>query len=143
MRSSSLVFAVFAFATAAVAAPFPDEGDAFLMSVRQPAGPGREAFGRWEGTPRPAPRTGWTLHVTCGVVDMRTGRETVTYRGRGDATVTSRGRSLAAIRPVPDVAAAQTSGVEWSGNPGKGTADVVARGPAPCPSGTADVSSGD
>ena len=142
MLGRVLVFAVFAMVAPAAAAPFPDEGDAFLMSVRQPAGPGREAFGRWEGTPRPR-GGGWTLTVTCGLVDTRTGRETIMYRGRGDATVTSRGRSLAAIRPVPDVSSAQTSGVEWSGNPGAGTADVATRGPAPCPSGTADVSSGD
>lgn len=138
-----LVIPLVAFTTATLAAPFPGEGDGFLMSVRQPAGPGREAFGRWEGTPRPAPRTGWSLTVTCGVVDTRTGRETVLYRGRGDATVTSRGRSLGAYRPVPDVASVRTSGVEWSPNPGQGTADVVAHGPAPCPSGTADLSSGD
>lgn len=143
MLRGVLVFLVFALAASAAAAPFPDEGDAFLMSVRRTYWPGRDMFGRWEGTPRPAPRTGWTLAVTCGLVDTRTGREQVLYRGRGDATVTRRGRSLGAFRPVPEVASAPTSGVEWSVNAGQGTADVSVRGSAPCPSGLADVSSGD
>jgi hypothetical protein len=139
MRSSSLVLAVFAFATSAAAAPFPETGDRWLLDVRGQTHGTAAAFGRWQATP--AQGATWNLQVTCGVVDVRTGRETVVYRGRGAALRDPTGRMVA----VYDSPAGSTdkSGWFWSSASEPLRPDVAVRGPAPCPGGHGDLSSGD
>jgi hypothetical protein len=135
MRSTVLVFTVFALVVPAAAAPFPEPGDRFLLDVRGPTHGSEAAFGRWDATP--AAGNTWNLRVTCGVVDLRTGREAVMYRGRGAALRDPGGRMVA----VYDAGGVR-SGMGWAGGEPLHPR-VVVHGQAPCPGGAGEISTGD
>jgi hypothetical protein len=79
------VLAALALISAAIPAaavelwPQPDSGWRFALVV--PAGPGRERYGYVDADP--APPGGWTVTVTCGIQDSRTGRVLSRSVGRG------------------------------------------------------------
>ncbi|MGU3541377.1 hypothetical protein [Methylobacterium sp. A52T] len=82
MRSVLATLALISAAAPAVAAelwPQPDSGWQFSLVV--PAGPGRERYGQVDADP--APPGGWTITVTCGLQDSRTGRALSRVVGRG------------------------------------------------------------
>ncbi|MCJ2088539.1 hypothetical protein MKK88_21530 [Methylobacterium sp. E-005] len=139
MLGRVVVFAIFAFAKTAAAAPFPETGDRWLLDVRGQAHGTAAAFGRWEATP--AQGATWDLKATCGVVDVRTGREAVLYRGQGAALRDPTGR-MVAVYDSP-AGSQDKSGWFW-GSASEPLRPVVAvRGPAPCPGGHGDLSTGD
>ncbi len=63
--------------------PFPANGDRFLMAVRGQAVNGRAGFARVYASP--AGKNRWTTTVTCGSVDVRTGRERIELQAPGKA----------------------------------------------------------
>ncbi|MEE7490653.1 hypothetical protein SAMN02799622_01831 [Methylobacterium sp. UNC378MF] len=67
--------------------PQPDTGWRFALTV--PAGPGRERFGYVDADP--APPAGWSVTVTCGLQDARTGQILSKVVGRGTS---NRGAAL-------------------------------------------------
>lgn len=82
MRSVLATLALISAAAPAVAAelwPQPDSGWQFSLVV--PAGPGRERYGQVDADP--APPGGWTITVTCGLQDSRTGRALSRVVGMG------------------------------------------------------------
>lgn len=83
MKSVMIALAVLAAAPALAAERFPAEGDTWRYEGRAPAHGGEARFLRLEATPDP--RSGWTVRLTCGAVNLWTGRETITYRGTGSA----------------------------------------------------------
>ncbi len=116
-------------------APFPQHGDRFLMTVRGPAEDGRAGFARVYASP--AGRSGWTTTVTCGTVDLKTGRERVELQAPGNA-YRDRDSFTGTWTPL--------SGGQmrvWSVN-GQAGLNVEAAMSGPCPSfGEGDLSSGD
>lgn len=139
MLGRILVIAVLAWATAALAAPFPEKGDRWVLDVRGQTHGTAAAFGRWDATP--AQGTTWDLVVSCGVVDVRTGRETTLYRGRG-AALRGPDRRMVAVYDSP-AGATDKSGWVWTSLSEPLRPDVAVRGPAPCPGGRGDLSTGD
>lgn len=116
-------------------APFPQHGDRFLMSVRAPAEGGRARFARVYASP--AGRDGWTTTVTCGTVDLRTGKERIELQAPGDAF---RDRKSFTGTWTP-VGGGQMR--VWSVNRQDGL-DVTVAMSGPCPPlGEGDVSTGD
>lgn len=83
MRVLMIALAVLAAAPAVARDRFPAEGEAWHYEGRTPAAGGVARFLRLEATP--APRSGWTVTMTCGSVSLTTGRETISYRGTGAA----------------------------------------------------------
>ncbi|KZB99778.1 hypothetical protein [Methylobacterium radiotolerans] len=82
MRSALATLALISAAAPAGAVelwPQPDTGWRFALAV--PAGPGRERFGYVDADP--APPGGWTVTVTCGLQDARTGRVLSRIVGKG------------------------------------------------------------
>ncbi|SFI80538.1 hypothetical protein SAMN02799642_02831 [Methylobacterium brachiatum] len=82
MRSLVALLALISVATPAGSAelwPQPESGWRFALVV--PAGPERERFGYVDADP--APPGGWTVTVTCGLQDARTGRVLSRVVGRG------------------------------------------------------------
>jgi len=63
---------------------FPEIGDRFLLAVRGPAVAGRDRFARFYAAPDNGAAY-WTTSVTCGTVDVRTGRERIEAQGGGSA----------------------------------------------------------
>jgi hypothetical protein len=115
--------------------PFPQHGDRFFLSVRGPAVNGRAGFARVYASP--AGRDGWTTTVTCGTVDVRSGKERIELQAPGNAY---RGRSSFTGTWTP------LSGGQmrvWSVTRQDGL-DVTVAMAGPCPpTGAGDVSSGD
>lgn len=114
--------------------PFPQLDDRFYLAVRGPVVGGRAGFARVYGSP--AGRDGWTTTVTCGTVDVRTGRERIelqapgtAYRDRTSFTGTWTPLSGGQMRV-------------WSVTRQDGL-DVTVAMSGPCPSGVGDLSSGD
>lgn len=137
MRCASLI-ALALVATPALATPFPEPSDRWLLDVRSPQAGGSAEFGRWDATP--APGSSWNLRVTCGMVD-RSGRETVLFRGRGAAIRDPRGRMVAVWDGPPGVT--EKPGFFWSLGEDDLHPRVNVRGLAPCPGGPGELSTGD
>lgn len=147
MLGRALTIALVLAAAPAAAAPapepsFPAAGDRFLMSVRGPAGPGRERFARLYAAPdRKDPRY-WTTTIVCGTVDTRTGKERIELQGGGSASLDG-GRLTGTWSPagVSGYGAAQMR--TWSVDSRDGL-DVVVSMSGPCPDrGRGELSSGD
>lgn len=137
MRILFLALAVLAAAPALAAERFPAEGDAWHYEGRAPARGSEARFLRLEATP--APHSGWTVRLTCGVVSLKNGRETITYRGTG-AAARSRWGTLGGTATAPGHA---TTGwaIEQTGD---GLLDqAVEAEDRVCPSGRGDLSTGD
>ncbi len=66
--------------------PTPDTGWRYALTV--PEGSGRQRYGYVDA--EPAPPGGWTVTITCGVEDTRTGRVLSRVVGRGTS---NRGRA--------------------------------------------------
>ncbi|SFU34806.1 hypothetical protein SAMN02799631_00277 [Methylobacterium sp. 174MFSha1.1] len=115
-------------------APFPDEGDRFYVSVRGPARDGRAGFARIYASP--VDRI-WGTVITCGTVDVRTGRETIILQATGQAA-RSRWGDLGGTYNA--VGGGPTGG--WGIDEQHGL-DVKVTMSAPCPTGSGQVSSGD
>ncbi|AWV16800.1 hypothetical protein A3862_15895 [Methylobacterium sp. XJLW] len=115
--------------------PFPQAGDRFLLAVRGPTVGGRAGFARVYASP--AGRDGWTTTVTCGTVDVRTGRERIELQAPGNAY---RDRNSFTGTWTP-LGGGQLR--VWSMTRQDGL-DVTVAMSGPCPDrGTGDVSSGD
>ncbi|WP_342153300.1 hypothetical protein [Methylorubrum sp. SB2] len=118
------------------APPFPQAGDRWFLSVRGPAAGGRAGFARIyadpvEGTDR------WATMVTCGTVDLKTGREVIVLQATGVAGRSRRGDLGGTWTPV--------GGGETGGFGFETEKDLVAHVvmAAPCLTGRGDVSTGD
>nr|USU31530.1 hypothetical protein NG677_19750 [Methylobacterium sp. OTU13CASTA1] len=138
MKNTILIALALFVATPAVAAErFPAEGDTWRYEGRAPAHGGEARFLRLEATPDP--RSGWTVRLTCGSVNLNTGRETISYRGTGSGG-RSRWGSLGGTATAPG---RPTNG--WLIEPtGDGLLDqAVQAQDAVCPSGRGDLSTGD
>jgi hypothetical protein len=138
--------AVPAAAKAGASAPvpepsFPELGDRFLLSVRGPAGSGRERFARIYAAPDRQDRRYWTTSVTCGTVDTRTGKERLEMQGGGSASLNG-GRLTGTWSPAGVSGYGQAQMRVWSVDSRDGL-DVVVSMSGPCPSGAGDLSSGD
>lgn len=137
MRTLTLALALIAAAPAlAGEPPFPQEGDRWLLDVRGPAVAGAARFARVHG--EPDARGGWATHVTCGVVDLRTGRETVSLRADGVADRARGGWLGGTYNPSPGPSG--TGGFTVLEQAGL---DAKVEMPTPCASGAAQFSSGD
>ncbi|KQT46413.1 hypothetical protein ASG52_11775 [Methylobacterium sp. Leaf456] len=119
--------------------PFPQHGDRFFLAVRGPVVGGRAGFARVYATP--VGKDGWTTTVTCGTVDVRTGRERIELQAPGTA-YRDRDGFTGTWSPLSGrYGEAQMR--TWSVDRQDGL-DVVVSMSGPCPdSGTGDVSSGD
>lgn len=135
MLRGALTLALLATAPAA-AAQFPSEGDRWQLDVRASGPTGSARFARVVAEPTHGLR--WAIDVTCGLVDLRTGRETVEVHGDGfaarDRWGTLGGTFVTPGRPTSGFAVDQL-GEELDGPP-------VHFGPG-CPSGLGSLSSGD
>lgn len=151
MRSLTLAIALLAAVPAAAktgaSAPagepsFPAVGDRFLLSAREPAGPGRERFARIYAAPdRDDPRY-WTTSVTCGTVDTRTGKERLEMQGGGSASLDA-GRLTGTWTPAGVYRYGEAQMRVWAVDRQDGL-DVTVSMSGPCPSrGTGELSSGD
>lgn len=151
MRTYALAFALALLATAPAAAKpgaaapvaepsFPEVGDRFLLSVRGPAGPGRERFARIYAAPDGKTRY-WTTSITCGTVDTRTGRERIEAQGGGSAWLD--GGLLAGTWSPVGGAYGEAQMRVWSVDEQHGL-DVKVTMSGPCPGrGRGELSSGD
>lgn len=120
--------------------PFPQHGDRFLMAVRGPVVGGRAGFARVYGSP--AGRDGWTTTVTCGTVDVRTGRERIELQAPGTAYRDRKGVT-GTWSPLGGGTYGEAQMRTWGIDRQDGL-DVVVSMAGPCPDrGTGDVSSGD
>jgi hypothetical protein len=137
MRTLLIALAVLVAGPAVAAERFPAEGDAWHYEGRAPARGGEARFLRLEATP--APHSGWTVRLTCGVVSLKDGKETVTYRGIG-AGGRARWGALGGTATSPGT---PTNG--WSlEQTGDGLLDqAVQAQDSVCPSGRGDLSTGD
>ncbi len=115
-------------------APFPGEGDRFYVSVRGPEVGGRAGFARIYADPTDGI---WATMVTCGTVDVRTGRERIELQATGQAARSRWGFLGGTFNPV---GGGPTGG--WGVTSQKELAVQVTMS-APCPTGAGDVSSGD
>lgn len=136
MLGRPLIALALVAATPAAAAPFPDEGERWQLDVRAPGPAGSARFARVVAEPTHGSR--WAVDVVCGLVDLRTGRETVETHGDGFA---SRARAgylggtwISPGRPTSGFSVEQPS-EELTYLP-------VTFGPG-CPSGPGSLSSGD
>lgn len=137
LRGALIALALLAAAPAA-AAPFPDEGERWMLSVRAPGPAGHERFARVYAEPTHGSR--WAVDVTCGVVDVRTGREHVDVRGDGFA---ARARSGYLGGTYVPKGGGETSGFSVD-QEGEALADLpVVFGPGGCPTGPGTLSTGD
>ena len=138
MKNTILIaLAVLVAAPVAAAERFPTEGEAWHYEGRAPARGGEARFLRLEA--EPAPRSGWTVRLTCGTVSITTGRETVSYRGIGSGARDRWGT----LRGTATAPGANTTG--WGiRQRGDGLLDqAVEAEDAVCPSGRGDLSTGD
>ena len=135
-RALSVLALLLAASALAAEPPFPQDGDRFLLDVRGPVSDGRAPFSRIMG--EPDRRAGWATRVTCGVVDLATGRETVTLKADGVAG-RARGGWLGGTYPSR-TSPTGTDGFTVLSQRGL---DVTIRMPPPCASGRGQVSSGD
>nr|WP_137830657.1 hypothetical protein [Methylobacterium sp. L1A1] len=120
--------------------PFPQHGDRFYLAVRGPVVGGRAGFARVYGSP--AGRDGWTTTVTCGTVDVRTGRERIELQAPGTA-YRDKTSFTGTWSPLGGGAYGEAQMRTWSVTRQDGL-DVVISMSGPCPpTGTGDVSSGD
>ncbi|AYO86047.1 hypothetical protein [Methylobacterium brachiatum] len=82
MRSVLVALALFVTAAPAGAGElWPQHDSGWRYALVVPAGPGRERFGYVDA--EPARLSGWTVTVTCGLQDSRTGRVLYRLVGRG------------------------------------------------------------
>lgn len=122
-----------ALTVALAAAPaFPDASSAWRLDVRGRAG----AFAVIEGSPDG--HATWSLQVTCGTRDAR-GREMVHYRGRGHAA-SGRTPGFGGTHAAPG---GPMSGFDAQPTDDRLVVEVLASGPAPCPGGRGELSTGD
>jgi hypothetical protein len=136
MRSLTLALALLASAKALAGEPsFPAEGDRWLLDVRSAPSGGQGRFARVRG--EPDARGGWATAVICGLVDLRTGRETITLRADGVAA-RARGGWLGGTFPAPT--STGTGGFAILSQDGL---DAWVEMPAPCPASAGQFSSGD
>ncbi|MCJ2046346.1 hypothetical protein MKK58_17665 [Methylobacterium sp. J-078] len=137
MRALMIALVVLAAAPAVASERFPAEGDAWHYEGRTPVAGGVARFLRLEATP--APRSGWTVTMTCGTVRVVDGREVVTYRGTGPGG-RSRWGSMGGTSTAPGH---DTTGwlIEQTGD---GLLDqAVQAQDSVCASGRGDLSAGD
>ena len=136
-RTAVALLALLAAAPAlAGEAPFPREGDRWLLDVRAPASGPKVRFARIRG--EPDQRGGWATDVTCGVLDVRTGSETVTLHADGMAGRSRGGWLGGTYRDASQ--ATGTGGFTVLEQDGLSAAVEM---PSPCPTGRGDFSSGD
>jgi hypothetical protein len=135
-------FALILLASApGLADKFPTAAEPWHYEGRAPARGGEARFARLDAVPDR--RGGWTVTVSCGLVSLTTGRETISYRGRG-AAGRSRGGWLGGT-----MAAAGFPTLGWSiTQTGDGILDQAVEFAAPgedtvCPNGRGDFSTGD
>lgn len=119
--------------------PFPQPGDRFYLPVRGPVVGGRAGFARVYGSP--AGRDGWTTTVTCGTVDVRTGKERIELQAPGTA-YRDRNGFTGTWSPLGGGAYGENQMRTWSVTRQDGL-DVTVAMSGPCPSGAGDLSSGD
>ncbi|KMO22326.1 hypothetical protein [Methylobacterium platani] len=120
--------------------PFPQHDDRFVMAVRGPVVGGRAGFARVYASP--AGRDGWTTTVTCGTVDVRTGRERIELQAPGNA-YRDRTSFTGTWTPLGGGGRYGENQMRtWSVTRQDGL-DVTVAMSGPCPSGAGDVSSGD
>ena len=120
--------------------PFPQHDDRFYLAARGPVVDGRAGFARVYASP--AGRDGWTTTVTCGTVDVRTGRERIELQAPGTAYPDRKGIT-GTWSPLGSGTYGESQMRTWSVTRQDGL-DVVVSMSGPCPDrGTGDVSSGD
>lgn len=121
--------------------PFPQHDDRFYLAVRGPVVGGRAGFARIYASP--AGRDGWTTTVTCGTVDVRTGRERIELQAPGTA-YRDKTSFTGTWSPLGGSGKHGENQMRtWSVDRQDGL-DVVVSMSGPCPDrGTGDVSSGD
>lgn len=114
--------------------PFPQAGDRWFLSVRGPAAGGRAGVARVYAGPV---GDRWATMVTCGTVDLKTGREVIVLQATGVAGRSRRGDLGGTWTPV---GGGPTGGFGFETEKDLVAHVVMA---APCPTGRGDVSTGD